>query len=126
MELAELQRWMDESPYELEAYQFVLEALEYTLESCSEVRHVTGQELLAGIRSYAKVQFGPMAKHVFNEWGVHATRDFGKIVFLLVERGLLRKTDDDRLEDFADVYDFQTVFEREYYADPAHDRGDST
>jgi uncharacterized repeat protein (TIGR04138 family) len=119
MELAELERWVEDSPYELEAYEFVLRALDFTIQGFDEVRHVSGQELVEGIRSYARAEFGPMAKHVLNHWGVHATRDFGEIVFLLVERGLLRKTEEDSLEDFDDGFDFEAVFEREYYSDLA-------
>lgn len=117
MKLAELQRWVQDSPYEVEAYEFVLLALDYTIQHSGEVRHVTGQELVAGIRSYARAEFGPLAKHVLNEWGVYSTRDFGEIVFLLVERGLLRKTEQDRLEDFNEGFDFGAVFERDYYTD---------
>lgn len=102
-------------PYEADAYDFVMRALDYTIQNLSEVRHVSGQELVEGIRDFAKMEFGPMAKHVLNTWGVSATQDFGQIVFDLVEQGVLRKTEDDRMEDFADQYRFDVVFEREYY-----------
>lgn len=51
-----------------------------------------------------------LAKTVLNHWGLRTTEDFGKIVFALVEAGLMRKTDEDTLEDFQGVYDFDEEF----------------
>ena len=73
-------------------------------------RHVTGPELLAGIRQQACSEFGPMAITVFGEWGVRCCRDFGEIVFNLVEIGQFSKTDDDSRADFDNGYDFQEAF----------------
>jgi len=69
-------------------------------------KHVTGQQLCIAIRSLALEQYGYMAKCVLNSWGVHKTVDFGNIVFKLIEIGQMKKTDQDRLEDFEDVFDF--------------------
>jgi len=77
-------------------------------------QHVTGQELCEAIRQYALHQYGYMAKTVLNSWGIHTTGDFGEIVFNLIRFGRMRKTKEDRREDFADVYDFETAFEQEY------------
>jgi len=63
--------------------------------------HVTGQELLEGIRQYALQQYGPMTVTVFEEWGVNHCRDFGEIVFNMVESGLLQKTETDTRNDFS-------------------------
>ncbi len=41
-----------------------------------------------------------MSKSVLNEWGVRNTGDFGEIVFNLIDIGQMRKTDNDRREDF--------------------------
>ena len=68
--------------------------------------HVSGQELCEAIRLYALDQFGYMAKCVLNNWGIHSTSDFGTIVFNMIEIGQMRKTDQDRREDFDDVFDF--------------------
>jgi len=96
--------------YAREAYAFVYEALEYTIKRIGERRHVTGQELLEGIRDYALEQFGPMGKTVFYTWGVRTSEDFGEIVFNLVENGLLGKTEKDSREDFKNGFDFEKVF----------------
>lgn len=93
-----------------EAYSFVMTALSYTLSRLGEVRHVTGRELLEGVRELALECFGPMAKDVFNHWGVHTCKDFGSVVFNLVEMRLLSKTEDDTLEDFEDGFDFEAEF----------------
>ncbi|MEO0226023.1 MAG: Minf_1886 family protein, partial [candidate division WOR-3 bacterium] len=106
-----------DSRYHYEAYIFVLEALAYTLRKLEVKRHITGRELLGGIRDLAQEKFGLMVKSVFAYWGIKETLDFGHIVFNLVECGLLKKTTEDKLEDFKDVYDFEEVFVRNYPID---------
>ncbi|MFH1227848.1 MAG: Minf_1886 family protein [Planctomycetota bacterium] len=96
--------------YAREAYVFIFEALEYTIKRIGQRRHVTGQELLEGIRDYALEQFGPMGKTVFNAWGVRRSEDFGEIVFNLVANGLLGKTEKDSREDFKNGFDFDKTF----------------
>ncbi|MHC4390276.1 MAG: Minf_1886 family protein [Planctomycetota bacterium] len=91
--------------YQVEAYVFVFEALQHTLNTLGEERHVSGQELCHGIREKALDSFGPLARCVFRQWGVLRTDDFGVIVFNLIEIGLMGKNDNDRLEDFHDVFD---------------------
>jgi uncharacterized repeat protein (TIGR04138 family) len=71
-------------------------------------RHLTGQELCEAIRVFALEQFGYMAKCVLNSWGIHKTGDFGDIVFNLIAVERMRKTPEDRREDFDDVFDFET------------------
>lgn len=96
--------------YKFEAYSFVMAALHYSVSKLNKPRHVSGKELLEGIREYAVEQFGPLAKTVLNYWGIKTTLDFGKIVFALVDVGILRKQPEDTLEDFKDVYDFKEAF----------------
>lgn len=108
-----------DSRYQVAAYIFLYEALAYTQKKLGRdnpdlepaQRHLTGQELLEGIRRYAHQLFGPLAPTVFRNWGVQSTSDFGEIVFNLVENDLLGKTDEDRREDFAIGFDFDTAFE---------------
>ena len=100
--------------YAREAYDFVREALEYTRIWMDRRGHVTGQELLEGIRKYALDQFGPMAKTVLNLWGIKSCEDFGIIVFNLVERKVLAKTSEDCLDDFRSGYDFDEAFKKPY------------
>jgi uncharacterized repeat protein (TIGR04138 family) len=78
-------------------------------------RHISGEELLEGIVEYAREEFGPMAKEVFNFWGVERSVDFGRIVFSLVDAGLLLKTEKDSLEDFREKLDFEQIFEDGYF-----------
>jgi len=105
--------------YHRDAYFFLREALEFTQKTISranknQVRHITGQELLQGIRDYALVMFGPMTITVFEEWGIRSCEDFGKMVFLMVENNLLRKTDQDSPEDFKKGYTFEEAFRAPY------------
>ena len=101
--------------FQRDGYHFVREALDHTQKSIvkenkGQMRHVSGQELLAGIREFALAQFGPMTLTVFEEWGIHRSQDFGDIVFNMVETGWLAKTDKDTRDDFQDGYDFIEAF----------------
>ena len=100
--------------YKFEAYSFVMAALHHTVSKLEKARHVTGEELLFGIRDYALDQYGPLVRTVLNYWGVNKTEDFGKIVFALVEAGVLRKQQEDKIGDFKDIYDFKEVFDKGY------------
>lgn len=97
-----------------QAYYFIFDALDYTIQRMRKVRHVTGRELLEGIRQYATENFGFLARTVLAEWGITQTRDFGEIVFNLVEAGLLSRTDKDTIKDFEQVFDFGVAFEDEF------------
>ena len=109
-----------DSRYTRDAYLFVREALDYTQkvvgkETRGAIRHVSGQELLDGIRRFALNQFGPMVVTVFEEWGVHNCRDFGEIVFNMVESSLLAKTEKDTRTDFQNGYDFTEGFRKPFW-----------
>lgn len=103
--------------YPRRAYLFVMEAVSYTVEKLTVRRHITGKELSLGIRDFALERFGIAAKLVFEEWNITKTRHFGDIVFSLVNEGLLRKTEEDAIEDFDEVFDFATAFETEFQLD---------
>lgn len=97
--------------YNMQAYVFVLQSLDYTIEKIvKKRRHITGRELLEGIKQFGLQQFGGLAKLTFNQWGVKSTEDFGNIVFNMVNSGLMGKTEQDTIEDFRNVYDFNKVF----------------
>ncbi len=103
--------------YKTQAYSFVMAAVEYTIGLLEQPRHVTAAELLDGICLSAMKQYGPMAKQVFNFWGVNETGDIGNIVYNLIDEGLLSENEEDNLDDFASIYDFTKVFEEDYYED---------
>ena len=97
--------------YHRDAYHFLRDALDYTQKSVRKTRskpaeennrHVTGQQLLEGIRDYGLELYGPMTKHVFNEWGIQRGEDFGEIVFNLVDNGngMFGKTEEDSRDYF--------------------------
>lgn len=101
--------------YHPEAYSFLIEALDATMkmifkDNPDHAKHISGKELLDGIRDYALTEFGPLAYTVLSEWGVHATEDFGEIVFRLVEAGRLGKTETDSINDFKDIFSFEDAF----------------
>ena len=106
-----------------DAYRFVFESLQITQDRLSrpigrgpddESAHVSGPELLEGFQKLAKQKFGLMARSVLDFWGIHETADVGRLVFELIERGEMRKTDEDRVEDFFGLYDFQVAFDTGY------------
>lgn len=115
-----LNKMVEQNPqYHRDAYLFLREALEFTQKAVGKtnkntVRHITGQELLNGIREYALAVFGPMTPTVFEEWGIRTCEDFGQMVFLMVENNLLRKTDNDRPEDFKNGYSFDEAFRKPF------------
>ena len=131
-ELSVEQIQLKDSRYARDAYPFVREALDHMRKNLVKparegrsshegrkteeppARHVTGQELLDGIRIYALEQFGPMVPTVFEEWGLHQCADFGEIVFNMIEVGLLAKTENDSREDFKSGYSFDDAFRKPF------------
>ncbi len=99
-----------------DTYIFVREGLDHTIKTLRKQtgtqtrRHVTGQELLMGLRDYALKEFGPMTKTVLNTWGISSCEDFGEIVFNLVDSGILGKTESDSRNDFKNGFSFEEAF----------------
>ena len=101
--------------FSFDAYHFVQEGLNHTLKSLKRGgqhahRHVSGQELLSGLRDFALKEYGPMSKAVLNEWGIKTTDDIGQIVFNLVNASVLGKNDTDSPGDFKNVFSFDDAF----------------
>jgi uncharacterized repeat protein (TIGR04138 family) len=112
--------------YPLEAVQFIREGLNFTVTHYfgdhvetddaerSQLRHVSGDQLCEGLRQLALQRWGLMAKSVLAQWNIHRTRDFGEIVFLLVNNDWMHKQPRDAIEDFDEIYDFTQAFEKEF------------
>lgn len=100
--------------YHERAYLFVLSALEFRQQQLPARGHITGGELAWACRDFALEQFGLTARTVLSHWGVNRTDDIGRIVFVLIEVGLLIRQPSDRVEDFVGVYDFASALEGEY------------
>ena len=98
-----------------EAYEFVSEALHYTAKRLGklkkdlsrEQRHVSGQQLLEGVRRLGQTRFGFLAADVFRQWGIRSSRNFGEIVFNMVDAKLMEKREADSIEDFSDGLDIE-------------------
>lgn len=114
------------SRYHRNAYRFVYEALQHTQrnlgrgldsEQDEKSAHISGPELLEGVKELGKRQFGLLATTVFDQWGIKSTDDFGHLVYELIERGEMRKTDRDQLSDFFSVYSFTEEFDQKYEID---------
>lgn len=111
-----------ESRYPLAAFLFVQRGLDYTVRrlhgeaageedpAAQESRHVTGQDLCYGLRDFAVEQYGLLARTVLRRWRIDRCEDFGRIVFLMVDAGLMHKNEQDSLDDFVDVFDFTDAF----------------
>ena len=108
--------------YAPEAFLFLHDGLMHTLKQVQEkekkLRQITGAELAEGLRAHALAQFGPLAMTVLGRWGVRTTRDFGEIVFALLAAGLLGKTEEDQIEDFDHLYDFDVAFRGPFRPNP--------
>lgn len=96
--------------YKADAYEFVLQGLNFTQKKLKRKTHVSGAELAAGLRDYAINQYGALAGSVLAYWGINQTRDFGNIVFNMIKNKLLSKAKEDSLTDFNAVYDFKEAF----------------
>lgn len=107
----------DDLRYKEGAYAFVMEALSFTQKKFRNPRHLSGEELLDGIKELLLRKFGPMTISVLKHWGIKSTEDFGNIVFNLVKNKVLTKTEDDSIEHFRNGYDFTEVFQYGYRKD---------
>lgn len=110
--------------FDRDAYFFVRDALEFTAKSQrrgsrragersgvpTPPHHVTGQELLEGIRLFALKEYGSMATTVFEHWRISRCEDFGAMVFNLIEAGIFGKNATDVIDDFRGGFDFETAF----------------
>lgn len=99
--------------YQPGAYDFVREALHIAVKKFrggDEAQHVSGRELLEGVREHALKEYGPMALTILNQWGLYRGIDVGNIVYNLITVGYFGKSDGDSLEDFDDGYDFEEAF----------------
>ena len=104
--------------YPVEAFEFVRKGLSHTARrihgeegTAAAPRHVSGQQLCWGLRDFALAIYGTMARAVMNHWGIHRTRDFGRIVFILVDSKVMQTTEEDDPRDFDSVFDFDQAFD---------------
>ena len=105
----------EDGRYNPKAVRFVYDGLGYTLrELLSEPQHVSGQTLCDGLRQVALQKWGRLAKLVLNNWSVKSTRDFGEIVYLLIDHQWMSAQPTDTIEDFNDVFDFQEMFKDKF------------
>jgi uncharacterized repeat protein (TIGR04138 family) len=124
----------EDTRYDKAAYFFVRQGLDHTVSALKKndpsraqrSQHVAGRELLEGLRVHALEQFGPLAKTVLESWGVSRCSDFGEIVFNLIEYNIFSKTENDRREDFANIYDFDEAFVKPFQPAGARRSGPST
>jgi uncharacterized repeat protein (TIGR04138 family) len=106
--------------YDAKALYFVYEGLGKTIQNiredaaCAENRHISGQELANGLGKLAIKRWGKLAGLVLNEWGLHTTRDFGEIVYLMIANKWMRSQETDQIEDFDNVFNFEAMFETRF------------
>ena len=105
---------MREQRFDERAYLFVLGALESCQQRLPERRHISGRELALSCRDLALDRFGVVAGLVLEHWGIRQSSDIGDIVFTMVELELLMSQPTDTRDEFANVFDFDQAFERDY------------
>ena len=115
----------ENSRYPLEAFIFIQRGLDFTVRRihCEPLddfapvtlhkRHVTGEQLCEGLKGFAQDQYGRMARTVLARWRIHSCEDFGRIVFAMVQGGLMHKNEEDTIDDFTGRFDFEETFDRE-------------
>jgi len=97
--------------YSPKAFEFVYEGLEYSVKHRTQKnKHVSGQKLCEGLRQFALKKWGRLAKTVLKSMGINTTRDFGEIVYLMIEHEWMKAQPEDTIDDFNDVYDFEDAF----------------
>ena len=74
-------------------------------------RHVSGEELCYALRHIARQRWGLLAREVLRHWNIHRTRDFGEMVYLLIDLGIMGKRDSEDIAEFDEVYGFRAAFE---------------
>ena len=110
--------------YAVEAFYFVQKGLAVTAAGIhakleeGQSRHISGQQLAEGLREIAVERWGLLARTVLASWGVYDTLDFGRIVYAMIDAGLMGRSDEDDLADFKDVYEFRSAFEKGYRIAP--------
>jgi uncharacterized repeat protein (TIGR04138 family) len=110
-----LERLRERDPrFHGKAYVFLLSALHRVMDRLEEPRHISGAELAESARGLALERYGLLARTVLGYWGIHSTEDLGKVVFTLVDAGILVAEPDDDPMDFQGLFDFEEAFEREY------------
>ncbi|MFA6357774.1 MAG: Minf_1886 family protein [Candidatus Omnitrophota bacterium] len=100
----------EDKRYRPDAYEFILQGLNFTQDKLQKHSHVSGSQLAFGLRDFAIKEYGALAGRVLSYWGINQTQDFGNIVFKMIEKKLLAKSEEDNLADFNHVYEFETVF----------------
>lgn len=109
----------DDGRYPPEAFEFLHEGLTRAVKQThgqgdleAGKAHVTGKQMCEALRDEALERWGLLARTVLERWNIHATIDFGNMVYLLIRHSFMRKTDEDSVEDFRDVFDFAATFDR--------------
>jgi uncharacterized repeat protein (TIGR04138 family) len=105
----------EDGRYRPEAYAFVMEALDATVRSAGERRHVSAGELLTGACEHARHVYGLLALTVLRSWGIETGSDVGEIVFQLIDAGVLSKRDEDTRAEFDQGIDLQAILEENYF-----------
>ena len=92
--------------YAPDSYDFARKALDFTTERMNKSEdspHLSAREFYMGACAYALEEYGPLAADVMEFWGVSSSRDFGNIVYHLIEAGIFGKQKDDSPEQFNDL-----------------------
>ena len=103
--------------YHREAYVFVRDSLRLTVEIAIKAGHDSGvhaNDVLNGLRDSAVKQFGPMAKFVLEQWGIHRCPDFGEILFNMADIGFLANSAKGCRTAFAEGFDFDAAFRKPF------------
>lgn len=113
--------------YAPEAYELLRNGLEYTVENYSKGNkgaHLTAEQLYTGTCAYALMEYGPMARMVLEVWGIETSRDFGSVVYNLIEVGIFGKQKGDSREEFDNMPPLDFILDAPYVGDFSEEEDD--
>ena len=107
----------EDGRYPQEAFQFLHEALAAAVKEiygedveAGGPMHVSGEKLCHALRDLAIQKWGLLARTVLAKWNIRSTMDVGNMVYLLVQHDFMKKSEEDSIEHFRDVFDFDEAF----------------
>ena len=114
-----LQSILAEHPeYSPDAYRFLYLATNPTAGAVHDTlearppRHLSAREYHAAVCNLALKEFGPMARSVFNFWGLKTTQDIANATYYLIDAGIFSKQRHETKEDFLPLPDLGKTLEK--------------
>jgi len=113
--LNRLQKRPGRYSYPYEAYQFIILGLEFLLLKSGYSQHTKAKTICLNLVDFAHHQFGPLAWHVLQKWGLRTTNDLGNVVYELIDMKILAKSESDSPQDFTGLFSIEEQLQKRVY-----------